>query len=263
MESARFVGAIPQNYDRDLGPHIFDGFADDLAMRVARRRPESVLELAAGTGIVSRKLKDRLPECRLTASDLNEPMLEIAKTKFGAGDDVKFEQIDAMHIPYPDDTFDVLMCQFGVMFFPDKIDSYREALRVLTPHGTYVFNVWGPWVANPFGQITHETVAAFFPDDPPGFYRVPFHYHDAGHIKSDLLNAGFAQVELAEVALKSQIASVDKFANGLVFGNPLYQEIVSRGGDPDEICAAVAAAIDRQLGSELSLQALVVSAFAG
>jgi hypothetical protein len=151
-------------------------------------------------------------------------------------------------------------CQFGVMFFPDKPSSYVEAKRVLKPSGSYVFSVWGSWAENPFAQITHETVAEFFPEQPPEFYKVPFSYHNSAEIRDALQGAGFSQVNIDEVNLISTISSADAFARGLVFGNPLYQEVIDRGGNPDEVCTAVSAAIDRHLGSEMSLQAFVVSA---
>jgi len=262
MKSADFIGSIPKHYDKELGPRLFESYADDLASRVAGLKPVSVLELAAGTGIVSRKLRDRLGSAaELVVSDLNEPMLRVAKSKFVADESVRFEQIDAMAIPYDDSTFDVLTCQFGVMFFPDKVKSFREGHRVLKPYGSYVFNVWGPWDSNPFARLVHETVMQFFPDSPPGFYRVPFSYHDAEEIRDSLSEAGFSEVEMINVHLTSRIRSAEGFARGLIFGNPIYDEVLERGGDPEEICAAVRMAIETHLGAEMPLEALFVKAF--
>jgi len=261
IQAANFVGSIPENYDRGLGPHIFTDYADDLAARVAELRPATVLELAAGTGIVTRKLRDVLErDCELLASDLNPPMLEVAQAKFQADELVRFEKVDAMTLKFDEATFDVVACQFGVMFFPDKERSYAEVLRVLNPGGSYVFNLWDSWDSNPFARITHETVAAFFPDDPPGFYKVPFGYHDADEIKASVLRAGFNRVTVDYLPLKSKIRSAATFAKGLVFGNPLSEEIITRGGDPQAVCAAVEDAIARHLGSEMPLTALVVQA---
>lgn len=260
-DAAKFVGSIPKNYDKYLGPRIFVGYADDLARRVAALNPGSVLELAAGTGILSRKLRDALAgECHLTASDLNPPMLEVAKSKFRSGESVRFQEVDATDLAFDDASFDVIVCQFGVMFFPDKDRSYAEAHRVLKPGGSYLFNVWDSWKRNPFAQTVHETVESFFPENPPGFYKVPFAYHDAREIKESLLRAGFSRVTIEHVPLNSRIPSAGDFANGLVFGNPLYEEIVAREGNPQEIHTAVTVALDRELGSEMPLQALVVHA---
>lgn len=258
---AQFVGSIPENYDQGLGPHIFIDYADDLARRVAELNPGKVLELAAGTGIVTRKLRDLLaPDCELVASDLSPPMLEVAKAKFQAGESVQFEQIDATKIGFEEASFDAVACQFGVMFFPDKDRSYAEVRRVLKPGGSYVFNVWGPWESNPFAHIAHRTVEKYFPDDPPGFYKVPFGYHDAEVIKQSVLLAGFTRVNVENLTVNAKILSAERFASGLVFGNPLHEEITSRGGNPQEICAAVAEALEQQLGAEMQLQALVIQA---
>jgi SAM-dependent methyltransferase len=263
-QSARFVGSIPENYDSGLGPHVFFGYADDIARRVAQLEPASVLELAAGTGIVTRKLRDALgADCELLASDLNRPMLEVAQAKFGADESVRFEEVDATDLAFAEASFDVIVCQFGVMFFPDKARSYAEAHRVLKPGGHYVFNVWDSWQANPFAQITHEAVEALFPEDPPGFYKVPFGYHDADEIKDSLLAVGFDRVTVERVPLTSAIPVAANFAKGLVFGNPLFEEIVNRGGDPQQVCDLVADALEQQVGAEMSLQALVVQASRG
>jgi SAM-dependent methyltransferase len=149
------------------------------------------------------------------------------------------------------------------MFFPDKDRSYAQVHRVLKPGGSYVLNVWDSWSFNPFARITHETVAAFFPDDPPGFYRVPFAYSDEAVIRASLARAGFDAVNVLRLALRSAIPSAADFAMGLVFGNPLYDEIILRRGDPVEIARVVAQAIEAQLGADMPLQALVIHAQKG
>ncbi len=257
----RFTGSIPEHYDAGLGPHIFHDYADDLSARVAALNPQKVLELAAGTGIVTRKLRDLLSaDAHLIASDLNPPMLEVAKGKFRPDERVEFKQIDATNVEFADGSFDVVMCQFGVMFFPDKHRSYREAYRVLSPGGSYIFSVWDSWDENPFARIVHETVETFFPDDPPGFYKVPFHYCDVDEIKESVLRAGFCSVTTEHLPLRAKIPSAPRFADGLVFGNPLFDEVLSRGGNPEDVKAAVASAIEKELGGEMTLKALVIHA---
>ena len=142
-DQSDFVSSIPEHYDRNLGPIIFTDYAADIARRAAAGKPAKVLETAAGTGIVTRALRDHLPAgTRLTATDLNEPMLDVARTKFRAGEQVEFQPADALALPFADGSFDTVVCQFGVMFFPDKDQSYREVYRVLTPGGRYLFNIW-------------------------------------------------------------------------------------------------------------------------
>ncbi|NNL85605.1 MAG: class I SAM-dependent methyltransferase [Myxococcales bacterium] len=260
-QASRFIGSIPENYDHGIGPHVFYDYGHDLAHRVAKCRPKSVLELAAGTGIVTRMLRDAIsPTCELISSDLNPPMLEVAQAKFEPGERVQFEQIDAIDIGFDAARFDVVVCQFGVMFFPDKDRSYREVRRVLRPGGTYVFNTWDSWAENPFARIAHEVLASFFPNDPPGFYRVPFSYFDPDAIRASLVEAGFGEVSIKSLSFQSKIPSASRFAQGLIFGNPAVEEIKNRGGDPKAIRDSLSEAIQNQLGSEMPLRALVVEA---
>lgn len=260
-QAAQFVGTIPENYDRGLGPHIFFDYAADIARRAADLRPKTVLELAAGTGILTRKLRDAVEgDCDLIASDLNPPMLDVAKAKFAADEKISFEQIDATDIGFDDASFDLVACQFGIMFFPDKDRSYAEVSRVLKPGGIYLFNVWDSLDNNPFARITHEVLESFFSDDPPGFYQVPFGYNHAGTIEESVRGAGFDRVTIETVPITVKIPSAENFARGLVFGNPVHEEITSRGGNPEELFTAVTAAIEERLGAEMPLQALVITA---
>lgn len=263
-QASRFIGNIPENYDKGLGPRIFFDYTDELASLVASLDPASVLELAAGTGIVTRRLRDALSaNCEILASDLNAPMLEVARKKFGLDELVEFDTVDATDLDFDDEKFDAVACQFGVMFFPDKAKSYSEALRVLKPGGHYVFNVWGSWEKNPFAEIVHNVIAEFFPDDPPGFYRVPFGYYDVDEIHDAVTAVGFENVTVKTKEIESHIPSATDFAQGIVFGNPVFEEIVSRGGNPEEVRDAVAIAIQETLGDSMPLQAIYFAAEKG
>jgi SAM-dependent methyltransferase len=263
--TSKFVGSIPENYDKGLGPNIFHDYADDLARRAGATGAADVLELAAGTGIVSRRLRDALaPEARLTVTDLNPPMLEVAQAKFRDGEAVAFTPANAMELPFDDGQFDLVVCQFGVMFFPDKVASYREAARVLRPGGRYIFNTWGTMEENPFCEIAHEVTARFFPDDPPGFYRVPFSYADPDVVTGDIRAAGLEDVEHDTMALKKKVTDYAGFARGMVFGNPLIDEIRQRGGvEPDDVMAAIIAELHSRWGPEPATMPLLATAFTG
>ena len=248
--ASEFIGDIPTHYDAGLGPNLFDDFGDRLAAAACAGAPTRAIELAAGTGIVSRKLRDRLPgDSSLLVTDLNAPMLEVARRKFSPDEQVAFSVADAMGLAFEDDAFDLMVCQFGVMFFPDKTDSFREAARVLKPGGRYVFNTFSPMQENPYSLIAYGVPAQFFPGEPPGFYKVPFHYGDPARVRADLAAAGWQDVTHETIQLNKKIADPEAFAKGLVFGNPLIDEIRSRGGvDPEDVAAAVLRALKVTFG---------------
>jgi ubiquinone/menaquinone biosynthesis C-methylase UbiE len=259
-----FSGSIPELYDRHLGPMLFEPYALDLARRFEGFQG-AVLETAAGTGRVTRALAAAIdPRATLTATDLNEPMLARAAEAVHAPN-ITWRQADAQALPFGDDTFDAMVCQFGVMFFPDKAAAFSEARRVLKPGGRFVFNVWDSLQANDVSRVAHETVAALFPDDPPEFMtRTPFGYHDEPRIRSTLTEAGFADVQVEVVALPTPAKSAAEAAVGLCSGTPLRGEIEARRPEGlDTVIDAVAQALSRQFGQGPVLgkgQALVVTA---
>lgn len=262
MGDTAFVGSIAQHYDDGLASFIFDDAAADLARRVAADAPQRVLETAAGTGILTRALRDALPPgADLVATDLNPPMLDLARRRFAASDGVTFAVADATELPFPDHGFDALACQLGVMFFPDKHKGFAEARRVLRPGGLYWFNVWDGHEHNPFGRISHAVVESFFPDDPPQFQRLPFSYSFEA-AKDGLLAAGFSEVTGTIVRFDKAVSDPARLARGIVFGSPLIEQINSRGGvDPQTIYAAMTVAFASEFASgRMPLQALVMSA---
>jgi SAM-dependent methyltransferase len=264
QDPSSFVGSIPEFYDRNLGPNIFVDYADDIARRVAAASPKRVLELAAGTGIVTLALRKHLPpSTQLTATDLNQPMLDIAQKKFANPQNLAFQTVDAQNIPFPDASFDTAICQFGVMFFPDKDRSYREVFRVLPSGGRYIFSVWDAPSFNPFGRIAHETIGGFFKSDPPKFYQVPFGYHSIDAIKQSLIAAGFGGIAVSVLDRTKEAGDLDAFADGLVRGNPAIEEIKARASVPAEtIIAAVADKLKAEFGPSrrMPLQAIVFEA---
>src|SRR3954468_13789813 len=188
-----FAGSIPQLYDRLLVPLIFEPYAEDLAARVALLQPSSVLEIAAGTGAVARQLARALAtDATIVATDLNQSMLDQAST-VGTKRPVEWRQADAMQLPFPNGTFDAVVCQFGVMFFPEKSKAFSEARRVLRPGGVFIFNVWDRIEENEFADTVTIALESLFPKDPPRFLaRTPHGYHDHRIIERDLANGGFS-----------------------------------------------------------------------
>jgi ubiquinone/menaquinone biosynthesis C-methylase UbiE len=225
-----FAGSIPEIYERFLVPLIFEPYALDLAKRLAKTNPQNVLETAAGTGIVTRAMAARLPaSTRITATDLNQPMLDHAKTRQSSDHRIEWQQADAQALPFADQSFDAVACQFGVMFFPDKAQGYKEARRVLKPGGHFLFNVWDKISENDFADVVTQALAAVFPQDPPRFLaRTPHGYHDVDHIRAELKAAGFTDISVDAVDARSKAPSPRDPAVAYCQGTPLRNEIEGR-----------------------------------
>jgi len=226
-----FAGSIPQLYERYLVPLIFEPYAADLAARVALRKPSSVLEIAAGTGVVTRRLASTLaPSVAIFATDLNQAMLDQAAS-VGTSRPVEWRQADATQLPFTDESFDVVVCQFGVMFFPDKPKAFSEARRVLRPGGAFIFNVWDGIDQNEFAHTVTLALEPMFPLDPPRFLaRVPHGYSDTEVVANQLFEGGFArEPDVMALAARSRAASPDIPAIAYCQGTPLRSEIEARG----------------------------------
>ena len=226
-----FSGSIPGLYESHLVPLIFEPYAADLVARLAPRSPRRVLEIAAGTGVVTRRLAAALPrDVAIVATDLNQPMLDTAAAA-GTRRPVEWRQADAMRLPFEDGAFDTVVCQFGVMFFPDKAKAFAEARRVLSAGGVFVFNVWDRIEENEFADVATQALASLFPEDPPRFMaRVPHGYHDRALISQHLEEGGFtATPEFDTVAARSRASSAKIPAIAYCQGTPLRNEIEARG----------------------------------
>ncbi|HEX8291063.1 MAG TPA: methyltransferase domain-containing protein [Pyrinomonadaceae bacterium] len=249
-QHAAFTGSVPENYDLYLGPTLFEPYARDLASRLEVGEGASVLELACGTGVLTRILRDRLPRgAHLTATDLNEAMMASAARKFGAEDPVSWRQADMTGLPFGDELFDAAVCQFGFMFVPDKARAFGEAYRVLKPGGSLAFTVWDAIERNDHAHAAHTTVSKFFESDPPTFYQVPYSLHDPEALRALAEGAGFREVEVTPLALESVSPSAEEAARGLVEGTPVIGALRERGSaDVEEIKRAVAEAIAARCG---------------
>lgn len=260
-----FVGSIPKIYDTYLVPLIFEPYATDLAQRLASRRLSRVLELAAGTGVVTRAMASTLPgNVDIVATDLNQAMLDHAAA-MGTARAVEWRQADAMRLPFPDASFDAVVCQFGVMFFPDKAKAFAEARRVLKPGGACVFNVWDRIEDNEFADEVTKALEPVFPGDPPRFMaRIPHGYHDRRTIERDLAGGGFTgRAAFDTVTARSRAASPRIPAVAYCQGTPLRNEIEARDAARlNEATDAAAAAIAKRFGQgavEGRIQAQVVT----
>jgi SAM-dependent methyltransferase len=246
---AAFDGSVPAWYHDHLGPLLFEPYARDLVRRMPKTPGARILELACGTGILTAELVSSFDEAtRVTAVDLNDGMIAVARSHF-TSPLVQWRTADAMALPFADRTFDVAACQFGVMFFPDRVAAAHEVHRVLRIGGPWWFNVWDTFAVNPLSRIAHETICGFFASDPPAFYERPFSYTDVRQITSDLKHGGFSEVAIETVHLEARAPSAIHVAVGYVQGNPVAHMIDDRGSvTVEEVTRAVASALEREFG---------------
>lgn len=264
-KNVRFVGSIPENYDRYLGTVLFEPYAVDLAGRLDPEEASNVLELACGTGILTRQLRRRLSvSSRLVATDLNEPMLQYAKAKSDQNEGIEWKQADASALPFPDGSFDVVVCQFGLMFVPDKFAALREMHRVLLPNGRLLFNVWDSIELNDLARIAQQTVNRLFPTNPPTFYEIPFSMHDPVVLKEMVFTAGFHGINLSIVSRVGESRSSKDAAKGLVYGNPLITAIQEQNViDAETVVNEINRAVAIECGAaptRAKMQAIVITA---
>jgi ubiquinone/menaquinone biosynthesis C-methylase UbiE len=233
MESiAAFAGTIPENYDRYLGPFLFEPYALDLVSRLHYNKYPHILEIACGTGRVTNHLANSVKHDTLTATDLNPDMIKIAKTRVTNGS-IKWMAADALDLPFADASFDLVVCQFGIMFFPDKEKGLKEAFRVLKPGAKLIFNTWDKIENNPPIHTGSSIIESYFGDNPPVFYKIPFSMHDEKEMLSLVSGAGFRKIKISLVEKEGISASASGLATGMVEGNPVYLALNER--DPSLI----------------------------
>lgn len=246
-----FTGSVPEAYERFLVPLIFESYAADLVGHLRRAGSRNILEVAAGTGVLTRAMAAGLDESvSITSTDLNRAMLDHAET-IGASRSVTWQEADVMHLPYADSSFDTVVCQFGVMFFPDRPKAFAEIRRVLCTGGLLLFNTWDRIEANDFANVVTDALAGMYPDNPPRFLpRAPHAYHDEELIRAELIESGFpgpARISILEA--RSKAASCEHPAIAYCQGTPLRSEILAL--DPDglgEATEVASAAIAERFG---------------
>lgn len=261
-------GSIPENYERHLVPLLFQEYAADLVMRIpapANGAPGAILETACGTGALTRLVRSRLgDDIRLTVTDLAPVMVEHVQRIAGDHPATEYRQADAADLPFPDGSFDVVVCQFSLMLFPDRPKAIREAARVLKPGGSFVFNVWDRLERNGFSRAVHEAMAGIYPVDPPRFLEAPFAWYDLSVISDALQAAGFHTVEIEVQPRSSRASGPEQVAAGLVMGTPLAAEVAERETlSLEEATRAVENVIARDFGSgpiSAPMQAFQISA---
>jgi ubiquinone/menaquinone biosynthesis C-methylase UbiE len=267
--SPTFSGSVPKTYHDFLGPLIFDAYAKDMAARITpliKSNPNArVLELAAGTGIVTKQVLAALPPtAKLTVTDISEPMLALARNTI-SDPRTNFQPADACQLPFPDHSFDTLFCQYGVMFFPDKVQAMKEARRALAPGGTYIFNIWDSFEHNPIPYTVHQTLATLIPTNPiPFLAKMPFGYSDRAEIERVTRAGGFTNIRIETVEFPSSAPTAADAARAWVEGTPILAALTERGiSDPAPIRAEVEKALSDKFGSapcRSTMRAIVVAA---
>ncbi|MBL1422100.1 MAG: class I SAM-dependent methyltransferase [Alphaproteobacteria bacterium] len=239
-----FTDSIPEFYDTYLAPLIFGEFAEDLAKRVMVESPKTILETAAGTGVVTRVLAPQIsPDVKYVVTDLEQEMLDFAQNKQPEQANVIWQLADAQDLPFDDASFDAVICQLGFMFFPDKIKAAAEAKRVLKPGGEFIFNVWDRLENNVFADLVSQAAAKIFPDDPPLFLeRIPFGYYDNDAMRKTLQDGGFKHIIIQDKLAVSTAGSALHVAMAFTHGTPLRNEIEAR--DPDGLQKVALAAVN-------------------
>lgn len=227
--SVSFSGNIPANYDACLGPLFFEPFARNLAERISALRPRKVLELACGTGRLTRHLQQSLRGIsEITATDVNPAMLSFASKELKDEPAIRWDLVDAVTLPYPDNSFNCIVSQFGVMFYSDRPKSYAEAWRVLKPGGILIGLTWDNRDNNPAAELAHRTLEHFFPTDTPAFYQIPFSYYDERLIHHELSLGGFEEMYSMLISLTGYAATAEAAAQGLLEGTPALTAITER-----------------------------------
>ncbi|HYX45872.1 MAG TPA: methyltransferase domain-containing protein [Sphingomicrobium sp.] len=250
-QELRFSGSVPAKYDLLMVPLIFRPYAEELARRAAALKPKRILETAAGTGAVTQALNQAMPDVKIVATDLNQPMLDMAAERLKS-DQVTFTQADAQDLPFDDGAFDLVVCQFGSMFFPDKVRGHAEARRVLCDGGHYLLAIWDRIDRNDLTNAAQKVLIDSFPDDPPMFMTEgPFGYSDTHRIEQDLHEAGFDTVDIETVELKSRSPSARDAATALCYGTPMGTELEDREpGSLERVFERVEEALRRFEGPE-------------
>lgn len=256
-----FIGSIPEYYDQYFGPIIFEQYAQDLVRRISVPDGGTVLEIAAGTGIVTRHLRNALPQnVKVIATDLNESMLEYAQRKFNGYENIEFETAEADNLSYPPAFFDAVVSQFSLMFFPDKQIAINETARVLKPGGTFIFNIWDSFEHNHLLQTVNEALIQLFVDDPPKFFDVPYCYYQIDEVKRLLGLAGFGDIEISVLPRISHSETARHVALATILGTPVSLQIVERGFELKQVVVIVEDAVSEKYGYssiEAKMQAIV------
>lgn len=224
-----FNGSVPEVYETVLGNFIFEPFAVDIVNRISNKNAFNVLELAAGTGRVTKHLIHAFsPNAKIVASDISLPMMEKAKLVVSS-QNLTWQQVDIADIPFSEGSFDVIVCQFGVMFLQDKLRAFSEIRRVLKLGGQLLFSTWACIEENPIWKISNQVATKFFGPAPAAIQKSgPFSICNAVDAEAQLHDAGFIHTKVEKQRITSSISSASLAAKGFIHGLPLKDIIIKQ-----------------------------------
>lgn len=249
--SRTYSGSVPDYYDNCLGPAWFDAFATDLAQRLPTNPRGDVLEIACGTGLVTRRLREHLDAgVRLVATDLSKAMLDYARGKVGDSHRIEWLEADAVYLPFDGREFAAVVCGFGFMFVPDKSAAFRETGRVLKEGGTLLFDVWDRIEENLHHAACAEVIEGMFPGDEEVRFRFPYEMYDPSLLRRLLAETDFDVVNIEKKRFPVDRVSARTIATGQVRGTPRSLLIEKRGASLDEVVEKVTKALTRIGGAD-------------
>lgn len=215
-------GNAAEVYERHLAPAMFAPWVPTLLDRARVQPGEHVLDVACGTGIVTRAAAERVGNAgRVVGLDLNEAMLAVAQSvPLAMGARIEWIAANALALPLPAAAFDVVLCQQGLQQFPDRPTALREMRRVLVPRGRLVVSVWSRIEHNPSMEALVEVLERHVGTEAARNRRAPFALGDADELRDLLVGAGFGDVEIETMAETAHFPSPERFVDYQLAATP-------------------------------------------
>jgi ubiquinone/menaquinone biosynthesis C-methylase UbiE len=212
----------PELYERYLVPAIARLWAADLVERAAPKPGERVLDVACGTGIVARFAAATMATGHIVGLDINEGMLAVARSRSGGpGPHIEWREASALDLPFPDDSFDLILCQLGLQFFPDQPRALREMIRVLVPNGRLALSVFTAIERTPVTNALADALDQYLGPGASAVKHLEHSLSDPVHLHGLVAGAGFRAVTIEQVMQIIQFDSVQQYVRFQLSATPL------------------------------------------